>query len=218
MQVIQIAAGLIVAAISGLAVFSLLRRWAQAIRYPRGAPPGYRPVLDPNPPAPVVRSPWVWVVGCAGLVWAAGHLTAAATWCATGWWVDRSATGGMVAAYFCWAAITTSIGSAMLLARQPYGRRAVALGQFLFVLGAFMGLAISLLVPLMEQLPTWTREMAPTLAAALLAHLVIDTAIGYAAQRVGRPGKPPEGASASAQDPNEAVLDPAGRAGGNVSR
>ena len=62
------------------------------------------------------------------------------------------------------------------------------------------------------------REMAPALAAALLAHLAIDTAIGYAAQRVGRPGERPEGASASAQEPQEAACDSAGRAGENVGR
>ena len=189
---VPITLALIVMVISGLALFTLLRRWVMSIRYSRGAPGEYEPIVDRDPPPAVRQCASVVVVGYAGLLWAVGHLTAAALWCVTGLGTGHSSTSAMVVVYFCSAAITTSIGSAMLLARQPYGRRIISFGQFLFVLGATMGAAICLMLPMIDSLAKQTRDMAPLLTGIMLSHLAAGTLIGYAAQRVGRPTGPTE--------------------------
>ena len=175
-----------------LALSTILRHWTRSIRHGRRPPGQYQPIVDRDPPPAVRQCASVVVVGYAGLLWAVGHLTAAALWCVTGLGTGHSSTSAMVVVYFCSAAITTSIGSAMLLARQPYGRRIISFGQFLFVLGATMGAAICLMLPMIESLAKQTRDMAPLLTGIMLSHLAAGTLIGYAAQRVGRPTGPTE--------------------------
>lgn len=170
-----------------LALSTILRRWTAVIRYGRRPPGEHQPIVDRDPPPAVRQCASIVVVGYAGLLWAAGHLTAAVLWCVTGLGTGRSSTSAMVVAYFASAAVTTAIGSAMLLARQPYGRRIISFGQFLFVLGATMGAGICLMLPMVDSLAKQTRDMAPLLTGIMLSHLAVGTLIGYAAQRVGRP-------------------------------
>jgi hypothetical protein len=166
---------------------AVLRRLAWGVRMARGPLPPTEPIPDPNPPAPVSPTVGVRLAAWGGLLWALAHFGAVAFWWGTGYLVARSFSAAVSAVYLCWAGLTTAIGCVMLLHRQPYGRRAVSLGQFLFILWAFMGLAISLLLPRLEKLPEALRQAAPILTFSALAHLGLDTLIGSAAQWVGRP-------------------------------
>ena len=164
-------------------------RWAHGIRFGRRAAGAFKPIVDPNPPAPVAATRWVWVVSWWGVLWSAGHLVAVAWWCVEGGWIAPSVPAAISAAYVCWASTMTLIGSLMLRARRPYGRRMVSLGQFLFVLGGFIGLGHALAISASETVAASVRRLAPGLAAMWIGHLVVDAALGAAAQRVGRAGE-----------------------------
>ena len=180
----------VVLVIFGWLALSVMYRFAQAIRSGRGLRLPYQPVVDPNPPAPVRRTAGVLLVGWAGIGWAAIHVAAIALWWTTGWWGERTAVFGVWAIYLCWASATTATGAVMLLARRPYGRRAISLGQFLFVLGAFMGAVIALLSMGAESVSAEMKRIGLIVGILLAAHLVIDAAIGSAGQHVGKPPAP----------------------------
>jgi hypothetical protein len=173
-----------------LAVWLVIRQMRVFRRTMRRAPGlPYEPVPDPNPPDPVVRTGGVNAVSLAALIWAGLHVLAAAAWLATGYPVARTIRLTLVAVYLCAAAAVTAIGAVMLLRCERYGRRTLAMGQFLFSLAAFMGIAMALLLPRGEDIPSQWFEVAAYAAICMAIHLVIDTLLGAAAQHVGRTGQ-----------------------------
>jgi hypothetical protein len=169
-----------------LAMASLIRGFLQAIRYRGGGLP-FQPVVDLFPPEPVERTTWVLVVGLAAVVWSLTHLVLALLWSVTGLWFERTGSAIVTVSYFCFGAVLTGIGGAMLMGRFAYGRRMISWGQFLLAVAAFMGLAISLMIPHSRDLPPAWRVSAWPVAIAAGAYLVLGTAMGAAAQHVGRP-------------------------------
>ncbi|MBS3734042.1 MAG: hypothetical protein KGY99_03865 [Phycisphaerae bacterium] len=149
----------------------------------------YIPVTDPNPPEPVTASPGVTVFAVVALVWAVGHLVVIGAWAATGAVWSRTFHHGLVACYLGCAALTTTVGAVMLLRQRRYGRRALAMGQFLFAMVSYMAVVVgvvSLQSPLLRPEHVGPLRLA---ALAIAGHLGVDTAIGWAAQRVGRQGQ-----------------------------
>ncbi|MHC4981928.1 MAG: hypothetical protein ACYTF6_02025 [Planctomycetota bacterium] len=179
-------------------VIRQLRVYGRAVLLPR-AERRYEPIPDPNPPDPVVRTGGVVAVSVVALIWSGAHFLSAVAWAAAGYPVERTFRFALVATYFCAAALVTAIGALMLLRCERYGRRTLAMGQFLFALAAFMGIAVALLLPRGEDVPSQWFEAAAYAAVCLMLHLVIDTALGAAAQRVGRPAED-EGPAGSQAD------------------
>jgi len=150
----------------------------------RGLP--YEPVVDPNPPDLVARTPGVVAVSVGSFVWAGSHFVAAMVWVATGYVVERTVKSVVVAVYLCAAAFVTAIGAMMLLRCERYGRRALGMGQFLFALAAFFGIAVAVLLPRGQEIPSQWFTVAFYIAVGMALHLLIDTMLGAAAQHVGK--------------------------------
>ncbi|MFW6133765.1 MAG: hypothetical protein ACOC8F_07695 [Planctomycetota bacterium] len=148
----------------------------------------YIPVEDPNPPEPVVASSGVTILGMLGLAWAAAHVAGVFAW-AWGDLLPRNVHYVLMAIYLICAAVTTSIGVIMLLRGQRYGRRAVAMGQFLFAMVAYMGLAVTVLLLLSPTTPPEQADAAWAMAVVVSVHLAVDTALGWGAHRVGLPAE-----------------------------
>jgi len=176
-----------------------LRVYSRATRAARRIE-GYEPIVDPNPPPRVVRTGGVVAVSTAAFVWAGMHFVSAVAWVVTGFPVGRTVKVALVAVYLCAAGTVSTIGALMLLRCERYGRRALAMGQFLFILAAFMGIAIALLLPRGEEIPSQWYEAAAYGAAGMALHLLIDAILGAAAQHVGRPA---EADNEAAQRPGE---------------
>lgn len=169
-----------------VAIGSLIRGFLRAIKYGAGRLP-YEPVVDLFPPAPVERTGWVIVIGLAAVVWSAGHLSMAVVWSLTGLWVERTGSAAVAASYLCFGAALTGIGGGMLLGRVAYGRRMISWGQFLLCVAAFMGLAISLMLPNSRDVPEHWRAAAYGISIFAGAYLLVGTVVGAAAQHVGKP-------------------------------
>jgi len=167
-------------------VMRQLRVYSRTIRVAPARLP-YEPVVDPNPPPKVVRTNGVVTVAAAVLIWAWLHIISAAVWAATGYVVHRTVVSFAVAVYVVAAGAVTTIGSLMLLRCERYGRRTIAMGQFLFALAAFMGTAVALLMPRSKDVPSEWYVVAAYLAGVMAAHLLVDAVLGAAAQRVGIP-------------------------------
>jgi len=183
----SIALTIVIVVLSLLAIWVVIRQlrvFGRSIRRGRGLP--YEPIPDPNPPQAVARTRGVVTLSGAALLWAGAHLVSALAWAATGLLVDRTFQSAMVAVYLCSAAFVTAIGAVMLLRCERYGRRAVAMGQFLFAMAAFMGIAVALLLPQRQDIPSHWYRVAAYMAAFMGLHLLIDTLLGAAAQHVGR--------------------------------
>ncbi len=190
MQALPTAIALVFVAISFWLAVRYARLFARSIR--RGAPGlPYEPVPDPNPPAPVEPTAGVGTLGVLALVWAGAHFAVAFWWARTGRYVERTVAAGAVVTYFVLAAVVTVIGAVMLLRRRPYGRRGIALGQFLFAIASLMGVAVALVIRGSEDVPLFWRERAIHLAVGFALHVIAATAIGTAAQYVGRPADAP---------------------------
>jgi hypothetical protein len=183
-----------------------VRMFTRAVRRGPGLP--YQPVRDPNTPPPVEPTSGVALVGVIALTWAVLHVAAAAWWGTTGYQIDLTLKAGVVAAYVCAAGVVTAIGGVMLLGGRPYGRRWIAMGQFLFALATYMGMAVAMLLPRDPELPLAWREAAYYVAGLLFVHIVIDTAIGAAAQHVGIPADYTAPTFAPPRPPREAPPKP----------
>ena len=171
-----------------LAVVYFLRRWLQAAMSVRQMEHG--PVVqpeDPYPAAPVEDEPAAQLVAFAAIVWASLHVAAAIVWLGSGWPMGRDAQWFLPVAYGVVSACVLGIGGAMIVARKPFGRKLVAWGSFLLVTVGFLLMAASLILPSLESAPEVLRRIAWYLAVGFALHVVIDAAIGIAAQRVGAP-------------------------------
>jgi hypothetical protein len=169
-----------------LAAASLIRGFLKAIRYGGQRLP-YEPVVDLFPPLPIERTRWAAVVSVAAIVWGVAHVSLGLLWVMTGMVVDRQGSAIVTAIYFCFGASLTGIGGGMMLARMAYGRRMVSWGQFLLAIGAFMALAISVMIPSAREMPQEWREAAVWMAGGSGLYLLAGTVLGAAAQRVGKP-------------------------------
>jgi hypothetical protein len=185
---IAIAAFVILSALSLLALLTLARYGVAVLRQRRD--PDYVPVPDPAPPAPVRRGGAVSTVAGLCLLYVAAHLLALAYWAATGSYVPQTAATVMLGAYLGVAAVVMGIGGVLLAMGLPFGRRGVAWGGFLFGLISFMVGIAAMMLPTQAEAPPELRELADILLIVAVIHLVADTAIGAAAQRVGRGPSP----------------------------
>jgi len=176
-------------------LFALLMLWVAmryALLFARSARGGwpksqYIAIADPDPPEPVEPTVGLSVLTTLALVWVALHFAGTAVWAGTGLWAPRIFSNWLIAIYYLCASVTTGIGAVMLLRRQRYGRRAISMGQFLFAIVTYLALAI---VVLQLQNPDVERAAKPPLvrlAIVLGGHVLIDTALGWAAHQVGRP-------------------------------
>jgi len=182
--VITLSSGVVFLCFVMLALFMLSRMIPAGKR--RHKPLPYETIVDPNPPEPVVGTAGVTVVVCATLAWAVSHLSVIFVWALTGWWVPRSMASASIALYFTAGVLISMVGAAMLLACRAQGRRAISWGLFLLSLAAFFGGVVSLLMTSSQQLTDMGRTVALYVAVGFAVHLAIDTAIGAAAQQVGK--------------------------------
>jgi len=180
-----------------MGVFSLLRAFLSGMRGLRKVP--YAGIVDPNPPAPVVRTgPQVFISSMA-ILWSLIHLAGSAVWLR---WDDTYfdlLARLLVSGYAVAAALITGLGGLMLMKLQAYGRRIISYGLMLFGIMAFLGGAFMLLIKAYEQTAVKLGRIALPLSLALAGHVILDVAIGSAAQHVGRPRT--TGKSQASDDP-----------------
>ena len=171
-------------AVSVLAVVGLFRSMSRGARLRAALP--YQPVPIIFPPIPVERTFGVTIVGWAALVWAGGHLVLACGWFATDY-LPRMPSASMAAVYVAFAAVLAGTGGVMLLGSRPFGRQLISWGMMLLGVLAGFGMIVAILVPKLDQAPSWASRLAVTMAIALGVHTVFDIILGALGQRVGRP-------------------------------
>jgi len=163
--------------------------------------------LDPYPAAAVEGGPGVSAVAAATLVWAVLNALLAGAWIVSaatsgpaGEDTPRTLTAGagsLLAACGLGGALLVaaclSLAGALELWRgKARGRRLISWGQFLMGMLAFIVGGTMLLIWASGGYPkglVWLAA-APWWATAMAVHLLIDAALGAAAQQVGRPGRP----------------------------
>lgn len=168
-----------------LAIASLLRNFLLSIRATRGVAPPTRIVALP-PPAPVKLTGGVKLTAALAMTWCSLHVAGIVAWAGTGLAAPRNVSTALVAMYVFVAAMLAGAGGAMLLASRAVGRRVVAWGEFLLGVASVLAVAIALLLPGYEDAPPLLRDWAYVLAAGFAAHMIIDVAIGTAAQHAGK--------------------------------
>ena len=143
--------------------------------------------MDPFAPAPVEPTRSSKVLALSAAAWADLHIVAVIVWLVTGFGIARNLGGVGLAIYLLTAAILTGIGGLCLLYAKAIGRRFISWGQWLFTIAMLWLLAFALRMPSSEHVTDELRGMAGYILLALAGHLIIDVALGTAAQRVGRP-------------------------------
>ncbi|HDZ21666.1 hypothetical protein LCGC14_0340070 [marine sediment metagenome] len=195
MEAISYVVFIVLAGLAAMAIVSVLRGFLERRRPPKPAG-AVKPFIDFPPPEAVVRTPGVSRVGTFALVWATLNLGGIVTWLATGFGMqDRMAgVSDMVrvtaVGYFAIASILAGMGGMLMLSGKADGRRILSWAGFLFVMIVMMGFGISLVVWGSKEAALADRQLAATAAIVLFVHLVVDTGLAAAAQRVGLPAKP----------------------------
>jgi hypothetical protein len=170
------------------ALVSLVRAWVAGARLLHEPGPA---VPSPYPAIPVEPGGGASAVAAVAIVWSGAHIVLLAAWLATGTLVPRLTESYAAAAYVGVAAAITVAGGLLLAARRSIARKAIAWGAFLLGVIAFMGGVLALLLPNAPDVDPAVAAYADVMLLAAVGHLVIDTAIGAAAQRVSRrPPKP----------------------------
>ncbi len=186
-----IAGGLLFLAL--VAMLNLIRGFRRYSRLAEGKP--VEPIKEVNPPLPVVKTGAVELVGWLAIVWSLANLAILVVWALT--LQDSPMLSDVKVqlvgmAYVLLCTILLGWGGIMLLKLLAYGRRVIAWGAALYgLMGLFM-VALCLLVRQREDVPTSVQTLAAPLAVALAVHIMIDTAIGVAAQHVGVEESPVE--------------------------
>ena len=176
---------LVLSALVVLAALSLIRGIHRTARLV-AKDETFEPFVDFFPPEPVVRTPGMVVLGTTAVLWGAGHVGVGAAWSATGMLVPRVVEAWLIAGYLCIAATLTGVGGVLLLRSQAHGRTFVSWGQFLTVVLTFFGLAVTLMLPGVREIPREVRGAAWAIATGLGGYLAVTVAIGALAQHVGR--------------------------------
>ena len=195
--VLAFAIALALGSLVALAILSLVRGLRRAMRI--GAAE-YVPIPVVNPPAPVIRTGWVEVVGWVTIVWSLAHIGLIILAISAEVVIFSAPITGTVMAYVLIASVIAGAGGVMLLKLMAFGRRMISWGLVLLGIVAFLGFALSLVVRTYADAPLISRELAVPVAVVLALHTLTDVAIGAAGQRVGRAGKPerlPEESQAS---------------------
>lgn len=172
------------------AIVSLLRAFLRGMRPYRKTP--FVPIVDPNPPAPVVKTAGLKTIAVCVIAWAVLHWLVAAAWAGTGRFVALSPSSIITVCYFCFAGLVSAAGGLMLLDGRAYGRRVVAMGHFLFGVAALFGASICIMLPGWEKAPQEYRDVGVYLAGILVAHLATDAILGTIAQHAGKAPAPAE--------------------------
>jgi len=188
-QYLAVTAVLVLTGLTLLAILAKLRQFIIAIRQ-RGPSEPYVPVVDPNPPGEVLRTPGLDRLAGAAIGWAVVHVLVAGLCAASGWPLGRNLVVTALAGYLAVAAVLTGVGGGMLLAGRRYGRRAIALGQILLALAAIAGILCWPLMPNREEIPLAVRRAAPYITFGSALYLLLITALGVSAQHVGRKEEP----------------------------
>ena len=195
MEAISYVVFIVLAGLAAMAVVSVLRGFLER-RRPTKPPGPVKPFIDFPPPEAVVRTPGVSRVGTFAMVWATVNLGGIVTWLATGFGMqDRMAgVSGVVqftaAAYFVIASVLAGMGGLLMLSGRADGRRILSWSGFLFATIVMMGFGVSLVVWGSDQSALADRQVAEVVAIVLFVHLLVDTGLAAAAQRVGLPAKP----------------------------
>lgn len=203
-EVLAVIGVIILAGAILLVVFSMVRAALQQIRRRKAGAEEYEPVPETNPPLPVEPGPGVSFVGVAAIAWCLAHLVLVGLWQAGLLWElspEYRLYSWLVSLYVVVGGLLVGVGGIRMMSGRAYGRKNIAWGQFLLGLFAFIGGTLFLLIPSDETAAPALRSAAPYVAAAFLAHLILDAAVGSAAQRVG----------AAAQEPVEPKLTEAVR-------
>jgi hypothetical protein len=182
-----IAAGLGV--LAALAALSLVRGLRRAMRI---AAAEYVPIPEVNPPAAIVPTGWVEVVGWVTIIWSLTHLMLITLAVLARVVIFSVPITAAVMSYVLIASVIAGAGGIMLLRLIPYGRRMISWGLVLLGIVAILGFSLSLILRTYQDAPLISRELAPPLAVVLALHALTDTAVGAAAQRVGRGGQSEE--------------------------
>jgi 4-amino-4-deoxy-L-arabinose transferase-like glycosyltransferase len=180
-----ILAGVLVV-IAGLAMLSLFRGFRSYLRRTKGEP--VVPLVDVNPPEPVVKTAAVELVAWVAILWAVANLALLVVCALT--LQDRPMLSSVpvqlaVMIYALVATLVGGCGGVMLLKLLAYGRRMVAWGAALFGIMNVFGFAVCLFLRQYVDVSTDVQHLASAAAVVLVGHTLIDVAIGISAQHVG---------------------------------
>ncbi len=168
-----------------LAIVSVLRGFLEA-KTMRLKPGPKVAFIDFPPPAPVQPSKGVTQVGWSAAIWSALNLVAAFMWFATGFGLKGIMPQNyLLAAYVVVAALIGGVGGVLLLSCQAQGRRMISWGGFLFAMITTLAFSFSLIEWSSPRTQLSQKSTAMWMALLSGGHLVIDTVIASAAQRVG---------------------------------
>lgn len=181
---IGLAAALIVLAV--LAMLVLARGLRRAMTATKA---DHIPIPVINPPAPVVHTGWVEVVGWVTIVWALMHPVLIILAVLGRVVIFTVPITAMVMIFVLVASLIAGAGGLMLLKLMPNGRSMISWGLLLLGILAFLGCTLALVLRTYEDAPLISRELAVPVAIVLGLHTLTDAAIGTAAQRVGGGGR-----------------------------
>jgi hypothetical protein len=185
-QTIVVLAAFVVATVAAMVVIARgMRKRMEELRKARVEP--YVPIEDPLPAPPIISTAPLRAVSALIILWSVAHLCTVSYWWTTGYLVPRKAFWICAAAYAAVAALISGVGGVLLWYCRRFGRKMVAWGEFLFGVMAFLLLVASVVLPTHERAPDDLRRVGYALAVLFAVHLLIDTVLGTAAQRAGRP-------------------------------
>jgi hypothetical protein len=185
-QVFLAGAVLLVALLAMLNLFRGFRRYLRQAKYQP-----VEPVVEVNPPEPVVKTAGLELVAWVAILWSVANLAILVVAALT--LQERPMLSSVpvqlaVMVYALVATVLAGWGGVMLLKRMAYGRRAVAWGAALFGILNVFGFAVCLFLRQHEDVSLDVQRLAVPVAVVLAVHTLINTAIGVAAQHVGLAG------------------------------